>query len=86
MIYPDIPVEVWAKRWNISLKEGECLKCKKKFPFTKPFATGKFRGVSQEVHECGEEYKQYLAITTDKEWNDLLHRVLESLKEREVRK
>jgi hypothetical protein len=73
MLSPVIPAEEWAERYKIELT-GEHLKCRKcgePLKLEIPFAQGTFRGLSTEAHyPCGEEFRQHVFITTDKEFNE----------------
>lgn len=60
-----VDVKEWAEKYDISLKPSACVKCKKLFEFTIPVALKKYRGVTQEPHECGPEYTQLRVVPID---------------------
>lgn len=74
-IYPIVDINEWCNMYEIEIKENPCLKCGIIFPFTKPFASQGFRGVTQEIHSCGEGYIQsiYRPVgENEKQWNILM--------------
>lgn len=61
MIYPIIQSEKWAKQYCITVKSKPCENCGEMLHPTKPFATGRWRGLISEPHSCGEEFDLILA-------------------------
>lgn len=61
IIYPIIPAEVWAKRYQLSIDPAPCVNCGKLLHPTKPFATGRWRGLASEPHGCDEKYNMFVA-------------------------
>jgi hypothetical protein len=52
VIYPDVSVQAWSKRWGVDPTEGIC-KCGKKHKATKPFLSLKCVGFVSEKCDCG---------------------------------
>lgn len=52
MIYPEITVEEWERKWLIVPDEGYCI-CGKKHKTTKPFISKKYVGFVSENCDCG---------------------------------
>ena len=76
-LYPVVDVDVWASRYNITLKPIKCLKCGIDVELTKPFAVGTWRGVTSVEHGCGEDNQPFVAAKSTKEerqeWIDYAH-------------
>jgi len=54
IIYPVVPAEEWAARYDISLEPRPCKNCGTLMYPVAPFATGGWRGLKSEPHEpCG---------------------------------
>jgi hypothetical protein len=46
-----------------------------------PFASGEWRGLTTETHECGEKYNINIAVTVDNEYNEKLKEILMDLED-----
>ena len=65
MIYPDTKPNEWAKLYGLDLKSGKCLNCGAAQRFVKPFAHEQWRGLMSDHVQCGEEYRQSIAVNID---------------------
>lgn len=75
ILYPQVDIKEWCDRYKIELTEDYCRKCKVVYPFTTPIAHKDWRGVTQDIHECGPGYRQYILRPIGKnedEWNRIL--------------
>lgn len=61
ILYPVVSARDWAKKYNISVRSNPCVNCGKILTPTKPFATGRWRGLTSEPHSCGEEFDLFVA-------------------------
>lgn len=80
MILPQVGYEEWARRYNMAVEEEPCLKCKRIFKTTEPYARGRKRGLRAELHECGENYRLHTHIDLDTrgEWAWMVREMLSS--------
>lgn len=67
MVYPKVNVEEWAKTYNLAIPNASCQKCGRAQSFVTPFAHGKFRGLIADHGDCGEEYRQSIFVSVDKQ-------------------
>ncbi len=61
IMYPVVDTQEWAERYNISTEPSPCENCEKILHPTKPFATGRWRGLASEPHGCDEGYNMFVA-------------------------
>ena len=75
MIYPDVAVEVWARKYALDLTPDRCERCRKLLNDWQPFATKELRGVITRHHGCPDEYNQKVFIWANDriqfEWNSM---------------
>ena len=68
-------IKKWAEKYGINLNPKPCSKCDKIFPYTKPIAFKNYRGVTQDMHDCGENYIQIRVVPSNEEtiekWNNI---------------
>jgi hypothetical protein len=57
MLYPNVPFEEWAKRYDLHVVTETCRKCKLVFTTTIPYAYKSKRGLMAPLHECGRDYQ-----------------------------
>lgn len=76
MIYPQVDLEKWKETYHLNEPDSACLKCGKAQKFTVPFASGKFRGLLSDHTECGDEFRQSIATSTDKDWNGDIDKII----------
>ena len=55
MIFPDYPVDVWARRYGIEVYHTYCPVCKSYLELEYPFATKKMRGITSRMCKCGQQ-------------------------------
>lgn len=76
MIKPLVNADEWAKKYDITEREGECPKCKIAIKTTIPFAIKGYRGLVSEDHGCGEKYTRKSMVPVDSEeiefWNSVI--------------
>lgn len=60
VLYPQVDLKEWCERYDIELTEDPCVKCGQVYPFTTPIALKDWRGVTQDIHDCGPVYRQYI--------------------------
>lgn len=80
VLYPQISTFIWAKRYNLSIKSKTCVKCGLELTTTKPFASGKWRGLISEEHECGQSYDILVAIELDDKGKNIWQSVYNNIK------
>lgn len=56
MIFPQVDLETWKKRFNLPVVEARCGKCGQIFKTTVPILLEDCAGLSTPIHECGEEF------------------------------
>lgn len=66
MIYPNIDLKIWAKRYGVKPKSKTCLCCKQEFKTTIPVAIKGYRGLQTPVHKCGERYINSIFVPIEK--------------------
>lgn len=66
MIYPDVSVEDWCRRYSIETAEKPCLKCGELLHSTLPFAHRDWRGVQSITHSCGVQYDLVFIVSVNK--------------------
>jgi hypothetical protein len=65
ILYPQVPLDEWCKRYNIQPKTNKCRKCGKLQTTTIPIASKSFRGLQAELHECGRNYRLATLVSAD---------------------
>lgn len=48
ILYPQVPLEEWSRRYRISLTPLQCRKCGAERKYTRPYALPGYRGVQVE--------------------------------------
>ena len=66
MIYPNVSVEEWCKRYKITVKTRPCTKCGKLQTTSIPWASQGWRGLVAPLHDCGIGYELSTAVAADK--------------------
>jgi hypothetical protein len=61
LLFPVVSAEKWAKQYSLSVSDSPCENCGKILSPTKPFATGGWRGLTSEPHNCGGDYDLFVA-------------------------
>ena len=77
MIYPDVPLDVWMKKYGLEpVEEYQCPKCKELFYTTRPVLLRDSAGLIIPLHDCGPEYWHALLTPRTKEsiafWNQIV--------------
>ncbi len=62
MIYPNVDLYVWIKKYGLKIKSYNCPKCGDVFETTIPIFTTDSAGIVSPLHKCGLQY--YLAVLT----------------------
>lgn len=53
MIYPDVPLDAWARKYRLKVKVYRCPSCGGEFPTVRPVLLADCAGLESEVHDCG---------------------------------
>ena len=68
MIYPDVPLEQWLKKYPaLTVLKEKCRKCGTEVSTDKPFITDDFVGIHVSPCSCGHESKIMSCFTRTKE-------------------
>lgn len=83
MLYPVVDKYHWANRYSLQIKSRPCRKCGELLTTNIPFASGEWRGLTSEPHECGEGYDIFVATKPDRTeliemFNNLSDRISEA--------
>lgn len=80
MIYPDVPIDRWAKDYGLDLTPDRCVRCRKLLTEWRPIATKHMRGAISKPHGCPDEYNHKVYVWADKvkrdEWKALIGTLL----------
>ena len=81
ILYPIVNYKEWAKKYGIQIDSYPCEKCGKILTPNIPFASGEWRGLRTEEHECGPKYVINIAVTTNNEYNEKLKEIFEEMED-----
>jgi len=62
MIYPDVNIEEWCKRYRLEIRSHKCLCCGDQQITSMPWASKHWRGLIAPTHGCGESYRFSVAV------------------------
>lgn len=75
VIYPQVAPETWAARYSLEIEAIPCGSCSRLLTPSVPFATGAWRGLMSQTHECGPSYDVAVAAAFDENgrniWADI---------------
>ncbi len=78
MIYPEVPLKVWLKRYpELKVISGTCSNCEKIMPTSRPFLSKGYAGIESLPCSCGKNRNKAMTMVTitaaaHAEWVDLL--------------
>lgn len=55
MIYPEVSLNEWIKKWDLEIVKYDCPKCREVFETTVPVMTRQSAGLQSPIHGCGSE-------------------------------
>ena len=55
MIYPQISLENWVKKYRLKVEDYDCEKCGKTFKIDIPVLTADSAGLQSKIHGCGQD-------------------------------
>lgn len=76
MLYPEVSLSEWTKKYGLQIKSKKCSKCGAIFDTTIPVLIKGYAGLETPTHECGRSFNSAIFTPTTKEsiqeWNELL--------------
>lgn len=72
MLYPQVPLDEWAARYQIRTEGVPCPCCGEMLSLSKPIAMKGYRGIEAEIClSCGEDTGVFRVVPVDKDAIDL---------------
>lgn len=62
MVYPDVDLSYWIKKFKLEIENYDCPKCGATFKTTKAVMTRESAGLITPLHGCGPQY--WIAVLT----------------------
>jgi len=54
MIFPNVPLDSWIKKFDLEELCYSCPKCQKEFKLSIPLLINGYAGIMSPIHECGD--------------------------------
>ena len=79
MMYPDVSLETWIRRYNLRILDYNCPKCGKQFRTTVPIITSNSAGLETPTHNCGVNYKKVILTPRTEQSKEDWYSIVDSL-------
>jgi len=81
LIFPDLPLEYWCKKYNLEVQEIECPNCGLIQKTTIPFISQENVGLMAPLHDCGPDWQGGCAVPRDiatrNRWADFVNDIID---------
>lgn len=76
MIYPDIPLENWLKKYDLEVTEKICAHCEGTFQTTIPILIKGYAGLETPQHGCPRQFAAAVFTPTSFEKTELWQKII----------